>query len=57
MQTIPPRYVVTSLDLKLTELRVDSLATDWFHRACEIPRGGDGGEHGLLLAVLTRTDG
>ena len=54
MQTIPPRYVVTSLDLKLAELHVDGLATDWYHRACGILRGGDGGEHGLLLHKLIR---
>ena len=52
METIPHHFVLTSLDRKLAELPVDGVATDWYHRACEILRGGDGGEHGLLLYKL-----
>ena len=51
METIPTRFVVTSLDHKLAELRVDGLAADWYRRACEILRGGD---RGLLLYKLVR---
>ena len=54
METMPDRFVVTSLDHKLAELCVDGLATDWYQRACDILRGGDGGEHGLLLYKLIR---
>ena len=56
METIPSRFVVTSLDHKLTELRVDGLAADWYRRSCEILRGGD---RGLLLykRVRQRQDG
>ncbi len=54
METMPNRFVVTSLDHKLAELCVDGPATDWYQRACDILRGGDGGEHGLLLYKLIR---
>jgi len=51
---MPNRFVVTSLDYKLAELRADGLAADWYRGACDILRGGDGGEHGLLLYKLIR---
>ncbi len=42
------------MDRKLAELRVDGPAPEWYRRSCDILRGGDGGEHGLLLYKLVR---
>jgi len=51
-QASPPR--VTPFFLKLEELG-QSLAADWYAAAKETLRGGDGGEHGILLHSIVGT--
>ena len=43
---------VTSLELKLSEIEANDMPEGFYHRASMILRGGDGGEHGLLLYKL-----
>ena len=43
---------VTTLEVKLSEIEADDMPEDFYHRASRILRGGDGGEHGLLLYKL-----
>ena len=58
MRIIPRGAVVTSLERKLAELNTNDISNDWYRRASRILRGGDGGEHGLLLykLILQRSD-
>jgi predicted O-methyltransferase YrrM len=51
-QASPPR--VTPFFLKLEELG-QSLAADWYAAAKKTLRGGDGGEHGILLHSIVGT--
>ena len=43
---------VTTLEVKLSEIEADDMPEDFYHRASRILRGGDGGDHGLLLYKL-----
>ena len=43
---------VTPLELKLSEIEANDMPESFYHRASRILRGGDGGEHGLLLYKL-----
>lgn len=43
---------VTPLELKLAEIEANDMPEGFYHRASRILRGGDGGEHGLLLYKL-----
>ena len=43
---------ITPLELKLSEIEANDMPEDFYHRASRILRGGDGGEHGLLLYKL-----
>ncbi len=45
---------VTPLSDKLTDLNTDDVSSVWFGDATKVLRGGDGGEHGLLLYKLVR---
>ncbi len=49
---IPPGASVTPFRRKLAELPPRSPSNDWYTRAATTLRGGDGGEHGLLLYKL-----
>lgn len=51
---LPPDVSVTPLKLKLAQLDAADLTDEWYRRARRILRGGDGGEHGLLLYKLAR---
>ena len=51
---IPHGASVTPLALKLARLEVPDAPDDWYRRARRVLRGGDGGEHGLLLYKLAR---
>ncbi len=42
----------TSLEGKLAEIHADDMSEGFYRRASSILRGGDGGEHGLLLYKL-----
>ena len=52
MTIIPNGARVTPLELKLTEMDTADLSDDWYAHAAKVLRGGDGGEHGLLLYKL-----
>ena len=54
MTIIPNGARVTPLELKLTEMDTADFSDDWYTHAAKILRGGDGGEHGLLLYKLIR---
>ena len=43
---------VTTLELKLAEIEANDMPEGFYHRASRILRGGDGGDHGLLLYKL-----
>ena len=43
---------VTQLEVKLSEIEANDMLESFYHRASRILRGGDGGEHGLLLYKL-----
>ena len=49
---LPPDVPVTPLKLNLAQLDAADLTDEWYRRARRILRGGDGGEHGLLLYKL-----
>ena len=49
---IPPGASVTPLALKLARLDAPDAPAEWYARARRVLRGGDGGEHGLLLYKL-----
>ena len=51
---IPHGASVTPLALKLARLEVPDAPAEWYRRARRVLRGGDGGEHGLLLYKLGR---
>lgn len=51
---IPPGASVTPLELKLARLKTADVCAEWYGRARRVLRGGDGGEHGLLLYKLGR---
>ena len=51
---IPNGASVTPLERKLTEMNTAEMPAGWYARASEVLRGGDGGEHGLLLYKLIR---
>ena len=55
MTIIPNGARVTPLELKLAELDTADLSDDWYTHAAKVLRGGDGGEHGLLLYKLIRS--
>ena len=43
---------VTPLGGKLAELNAPEISAEWYRTAARVLRGGDGGEHGLLLYKL-----
>ena len=45
---------IVPLPAKLTDLNSDDVSSVWFGDATKVLRGGDGGEHGLLLYKLVR---
>lgn len=45
---------VTPLEHKLDEMDSADLSAEWYAHAAKVLRGGDGGEHGLLLYKLVR---
>ena len=49
---LPLGASVTPLKLKLGQLGEAEVSDEWYLQACRILRGGDGGEHGLLLYKL-----
>ena len=49
---IPKCARVTPLEHKLPTIPTDELPADWYRRAVDVLRGGDGGEHGQLLFKL-----
>ena len=51
---IPEGAGVTPFRRKMAELNPDGVSGDWYDRASRVLRGGDGGEHGLILHGLTR---
>ena len=51
---IPEGTSVAPFSQKLAELSADDVSGDWYGRASRILRGGDGGEHGLILYKLIR---
>ena len=51
---LPLGASVTPLKLKLGQLGEAEVSDEWYLQACRILRGGDGGEHGLLLYKLSR---
>ena len=48
----PPNSAVTPLRYKLVNLDTNDVSESWFGTAVHVLRGGDGGEHGLLLYEL-----
>ncbi len=54
MTIIPNGATVTPLERKLAEMNTADISADWYARASKVLRGGDGGEHGLLLYKLIR---
>ena len=58
---IPDGLVVVPLPYKLEGLQAAEISEEWYRTAARVLRGGDGGEHGLLLYKLTmegaRSDG
>ena len=57
MNLIPDNSSVTPLGRKLSDLDTEDAPADWYRRAAWSLRGGDGGEHGLLLYKLVRSLG
>lgn len=51
---VPVGASVTPLKLKLHRLNAADMPDAWFRRARRVLRGGDGGQHGLLLYKLCR---
>ena len=49
---IPPDARVTPLRYKLADLNAANVSETWFEDAVKVLRGGEGGEHGLLLYKL-----
>ena len=49
---IPKGAVVRPLSSKLRELNAHDAPEEWYRTAAKVLRGGDGGEHGLLLYKL-----
>ena len=52
MTTIPRGARVTPLSRKLLDLNGPDIGEAWYRAASRVLRGGDGGEHGLLLYKL-----
>ena len=48
---------VTPLERKLSELNAPDMSEEWYRIAARVLRGGDGGEHGLLLYKLVLEGG
>ena len=61
MTTIPKGARVASLECKLSDLNAPDISEGRYRAAARVLRGGDGGEHGLLLYKLimegARSDG
>ena len=57
MTTIPRGARVASLESKLSELNAPDISEEWYGTAARVLRGGDGGEHGLLLYKLVLEGG
>ena len=58
MTMIPNGSIVTPFKNKITAITTSALPDDWYHRAIMRLRGGENGEHGLLLykLILQRFD-
>ena len=52
MTTIPKGASVTPLERKLADFSAPDISEAWCRTAVDVLRGGDGGEHGLLLYKL-----
>ncbi len=52
--TTPHNARVTPLEYKLSDLDAPAPPSGWYDRAAWVLRGGDGGEHGILLYKLVR---
>ena len=49
MTLLPKSASVTPFAKKMGTLDADALSKEWYDRAVSVLRGGDGGEHGLIL--------
>lgn len=49
MTLLPKSASVTPFEKKMGTLDADALSKEWYDRAVSVLRGGDGGEHGLIL--------
>ena len=49
MTLIPKSASVTPFEKKMDALNANALSRKWYDRAVSVLRGGDGGEHGLIL--------
>ena len=52
---VPQNARVSPLPYKLAKLATFSVSESWYQTAVNVLRGGDGGEHGLLLYKLVRS--
>ena len=50
--SIPQGSRVTPLEWKLTDLNGPDISEEWYRMSARVLRGGDGGEHGVLLYKL-----
>lgn len=50
--TLPAGTSVTPFERKRAELHAGDLSEAWYRHAAKTLRGGDGGEHGILLYKL-----
>ena len=57
MMIFPPNARVTPFPSKIADLNTEDASQSWYQEAVRILRGGDGGEHGLLLYKLVRALG
>ena len=51
---LPTNARITPLHAKLADLHTEDISRSWYEDATWVLRGGDGGEHGLLLYRLVR---
>ena len=49
MTLLPKSASVTPFEKKMDALNATALSKEWYDRAVSVLRGGDGGEHGLIL--------
>lgn len=49
MTLLPKSASVTPFEKKMDGLNANALSKEWYDRAVSVLRGGDGGEHGLIL--------